>query len=76
MSEHDTREEIAPSVAQARFLRFSLDVLAGRVMRALTLMLSFAALILVMLRPHWVSLVGLGMFVGATLPVWWRKERG
>lgn len=70
----DMETQTEPSATFATLWRFSMDALAGRVIRVLTLVLSFTGVVLLMLRPDYISLAAYGLFIVATLPVWWRRE--
>lgn len=70
------QQELAPSVSLATFLRIALDALNAKALRWAVLLMSFSAFAYALWQPHWIRLVGAGLFtLTFALPSWWRKQR-
>jgi len=66
-------EQTGPSFTQ--LIRLSLDALAARSIKLLTLVMAFVLAGACVLRPHWIALTATAVFAMIVLPVWWRRER-
>lgn len=71
----DDLDERAPAVSHAQLIRLSLEALAARSIKLLTLVMAFLLSGACVWRPHWIALSATALFVGLVSPLWWRKER-
>lgn len=73
--DEDERTTERQTASFAQLIRLSLDALAARSIKLLTLLMAFTLAGACVLRPHWIGLTATGVFALVVLPVWWRRER-
>jgi hypothetical protein len=68
-------DQDAPSLRTASLMRLSLDALAARSLKLVSMFLLFALCAAALARPSWVALSVCGVFAAVVVPSWWRRER-